>query len=60
VFEIALELAIFGVTLRMLFNLQRRWSGKFKATMVFALRLPYVALSSKRHSSKLTCHFAAS
>jgi hypothetical protein len=26
----------------MLFNLQRRWTGKFKATMVFALRLPFV------------------
>lgn len=42
VFGIFLGLAIFGVTLRMLFNLQRRWSGKFKATMVFALRLPCV------------------
>jgi hypothetical protein len=39
-----LELAIFGITLRMLFNLQRRWTGKFKATMVFALRLPCVIL----------------
>jgi len=31
----------------MLFNVQRRWTGKFKATMVFALRLPYISLCSQ-------------
>jgi hypothetical protein len=31
----------------MLFNLQRRWTGKFKATMVFALRLPFVTSSPR-------------
>lgn len=29
-----------AITIRMLSNLQRNWTGKLKATIVFALRLP--------------------
>jgi hypothetical protein len=42
VLSISLELFMIVVTLRILFMLQKHWTGKLKAIVVFALRLPSV------------------
>jgi hypothetical protein len=47
VLSISLELFMIIVTLRMLFMLQKHWTGKLKAIVVFALRLPLVQVITK-------------
>ena len=54
VLSISLELFVIAVVLRMLFMLQHHWTGKVKAIVVFALRLPSVQSSIKDHQHTLT------
>lgn len=58
--SISLELFVIAVVLRMLFMLQNHWTGKLKAIMVFALRLPSVKSSSKEHQHILISLYTGS